>query len=464
MPASTRDLAITYGSLSVGGTTDYVVWGGWHYERDKDTALVTFRLLVTASSAANLITARATVEAALSLPRQAILLSISGTTELDLDPADNTGFNAAPSIRVVTDAPENTSLSVLYDVRIPMGLPAGYGSQTGIRELTTTRTDTPAGRGTVTFQGVVTAAGSNGARAQFAAIRASILTDKAGSGKELGVVTLEAVTSEISTDDANKVCTFRCVYEEVIYGQSLTGSPDDSEIVRPTLAIERAQRSKDNPDDNGPTTPESGGSNQTLTKSSGSPSPPVELAGTFSCWLLKSSSQDLSGKWTSKVKPWLVAQIKTFAQGGRVAINELTPTYDPFENKISARISATAFTGTGLIEFRLETEDAISYGRSIQSVWSAVPTDAYVYQGQAVITRTETRGSRVLGDAPPTDLAIPRLPTGAGWVGLGPKVRRVPKRIGLAPDQVAVTDLVVVTTYRYVTAAPAVSGDKYARR
>lgn len=462
MPASTRDLIVTYGGVSAGGTSDNLIWGGWHFEREKDSCLLSFRMLVTAASDSAFVTARNAVEVAFSTPRLALLVSLGGNTELDLDPADNTGFNAVATIRDVLDAEQNTSRSMLYDVRIAVQLPAGYASQNGLRMLRSTRTDTPAGRATITFDGEVTAYSSSGARDQVATVYAAVLTDKVGSGKELGVLVLERVALEVSTDDPNKVATFRVVYEEVIYGQSLTGAPDDSEIVRPTLVIERAEKSRDNPEDKGWTTAETGGSQ---AKAPGGSAPPdVTVSGSFTCWLLKSSSTDLRGKWTSKVKPWLIGQITLFAQGGKIAVEDLSPAFDPFENKISCRFSASVFTGSALLEYRIDTDDTVDWGRAFQPVWSDKPTDAYLFQGAATITRVETRSKRVLGDAPPTDLEVPKLPAGAGWVGQGPRVKRIPKKLGIAPNQVAVTDVVEIRRYRYVTTPPGASGDKYGRR
>ncbi|SVD47829.1 uncharacterized protein METZ01_LOCUS400683, partial [marine metagenome] len=63
MPAVTRELALTYGAVSVGGATDRLIDGYIRIDKSYATASVSFDLVITAASDAAFASEISTIEA-----------------------------------------------------------------------------------------------------------------------------------------------------------------------------------------------------------------------------------------------------------------------------------------------------------------------------------------------------------------------------------------------------------------
>lgn len=464
MPALTRDLAITYGGMAVGAATSRLIHGPWQFRRSYTTGTLTFQLLIAASSNSAFVTERNAVEVAFSTPRGALLVTLGGNTHLDLDPADFTGFNATSEIAEVAGSPYNTSRSRLYDVTISVELPADLSGQSGLGECRISRSYTPARKATITLEGFYTAvaSGTVNARDQYDASKAGLFTTKSGASDLDDSATYEKTFEEASTNDTNTRCTFRLVYEEVIVNQSV-GTLNDSEICKPSLKITRSQSSENSPEDKGAVTGEPANARTPGGPGPGKAKPPVTLTAVFECWIDKTASTNPQVKWTSKVRPWVLQQIRTHAVNGQLAVVEESPSFDRYENKITATVRAVAF-GTKLITFSIETEDTTDDGQTIAPVWSSDPLDAYVFQRPAVVTRMVTRSSLFTGSVEDPQPKVETLKQGPGWIPVGPRrSRRRRLKVGLEGDTVDCTDLVESFAMRFVK-KPTTGGGGEARK
>lgn len=453
MPALTRDLAITYAGTSVGGSTERLIHGPWEFRRSSfgpgrsALGVLTFQLLIGASSNAAFVAERSAVEAAFSTARGALLVTLGGQTHLDLDPADGTAFNATSEIGEVPGSPFNTARSRLYSVRIELELPVDLSGQNGLRECKVSRSYTPSRRATIVLEGVYTQVSTTNARDQYDAQKGTLFSTKKGSADLDDSATYEIVGEEASTNDTNTLCTFRLTYQEVLINQSVSAL-NDPDLVQPSLRITRSQRSLDSPENTGPVTGEP--SLAASLAERGPATPPVELVAVFEAWVDKNNSTNPQALWASKVRSLVLQQIRVHAVSGEFAVVEESPSFDRYENKIAATVRAIVF-GSKLISFTIETEDAIDDGLTVTPVWSPNPLDAYVFQRPVVAIRTVTRTSRFTGTTEDRGVKSETLRQGPGWIPVGP--RRVSRRrllVGLGSDSVPCSEVREVFAMRYV--------------
>jgi len=371
MPAVDRELAITYGSLSIGGSTDRLIDGYVRIEKAFATSSVEFDFVISATSEAAFATEISTVESALRTPFKDLLIEQGSSTILDLKPSTDTGLNTQPVIMKSEDI-KNTGRSRKYTVRIDCEMPADNAPTSGIRESLVNVAYSPSRRRTVTISGVGTAIAGTDARAKYEAIIGtfctSILTALGGT-YELGE---EPVTE---SDYEDKTIRFSRIYDELIYSQA--GSGDHASIVRQEIQITRSQV--------GPG--DSKGSSQVERL--------VNLACTYSAWIDKTVTQDLRGTWSS-IKSWVYRQIQTTFASGSIAIIESSPSYDYDNNRITVTIQAVGSTGSLIIEYRETFKFSMISGIVLVPVWSGDMWDKYSYQGPRSIKKTTTINKRLI--------------------------------------------------------------------
>lgn len=449
MPAVTRELKITYGTLVVGGTTDRLIDSYIQHDKGYVTSSVEFSFVITAATAAAFKTEIDLVELALRTPRSDFKVELGVELLLDLTHSTNRGFNANPTI-LKRESIADTGRSRRYTARIEFGMPADNVGTSGRRDSTVNVAYSPSRRRRVTISGVYTALPTaTAARAAYeaaiAAYATAVLSALTGT-YELA----EEPTSE--ADDQNKTLTFTRVYDELIFSQA--GAADDTAIVRQSLKIARQKV--------GP------GDSPTATRL-------VILQATYECWIDKNITQDLTGKYASPIRGFIVTQAQSVLGGGSVALVDERPEFDFDDNRISVTMTLMGQAASGILEHRVTTEDSDQFGVVLVPAWTGDPLSKYRYDGAATKQRTKTTVTRVFGNV----AGAPNVAAAAiGGGGQGPnqnkpaggqqaagaeappanelttasmskRVTRTPLRMGVDEFQFDVTDFETVEVFEF---------------
>ncbi len=215
MGISTREMVITYGSYSCGGSSASRIDGYTAVLQGTVQTGVRFDILLTADTVAAMAAACIAIEAAFRTPYKNLTVVIAGETFLTLSHTSGTGFNANPSIEKSGQVGDS-ALSRVYSVRIDFGMPADTYDSSYRRESQVRIVWSPDRRMHVSVDGTYTVNGSTSARAQYlAAIGAyasSILTALGG--------TFDLLEEHVENDDQNKVATFHRLYDEQFSGRN----------------------------------------------------------------------------------------------------------------------------------------------------------------------------------------------------------------------------------------------------
>ena len=370
MPAVDRELAISYGALSVGGTTDRLIDGYVRITKSFVTASVEFDFVISSSTEAAFATEIALVEASFRIPFKNLLVEQGSNTLLSLSHSANSGLNTMPTILKMEDL-KDTGRSRRYTVRIDCEMPADNAPTSGVRESSVNVAYSPARKREVTISGVGTAISADDARTKYEAIIdafcGSILTTLGGT-YELG----EEPNTE--TDYETKTIRFTRVYDEIIYSQA--GSSDDSRIVRQSIVISRSQI----------------GPGDTINSNA---ERLVNLSCVYSAWIDKDITQDLAGVW-SAIKGWVYSTIQNTFESGAIAITETAPNYDYDENQLTIQIAAVGSTGSKIIEHKQTVQLTTVEGVVLIPAWTGNPMSKYRYQGPQTVRRTTTTTQRKL--------------------------------------------------------------------
>lgn len=428
MPAVDRELAITYGAISIGGTTDRLIDGYVRIEKAFATASVEFDFVISATTEAAFATEISAVEDAFRIPFKDLLVEQGSSTILDLKPSTDTGLNTQPVIMKSEDI-KNTGRSRKYTVRIDCEMPADNAPTTGIRESLVNVAYSPSRRRTVTISGVGTAISGTNARAKYEAIIAafctSILTSLGGSYE----LAEEPITE---SDYEDKTIRFSRIHDEIIFTQA--GYGNHASIVRQEINITRSQVGPG--DSGGPTV-------ERL----------VNLACSYSAWIDNTLDSDLRGIWKS-IKNWVYTQIRLTFASGSIAIVESSPSYDFDNNRITVSIQAVGSTGSILIEYRETSKFSMMSGIVLVPVWSGNMWDKYAYQGPRQIKKTTTVVKRLLdqGGIVPvsatmaSDYEVSRFGIGGGmsWIPVSLDETSTRLVIGTDNETINVMDLTTV--------------------
>ena len=373
MPAVNREISITYGSFSAGGSTDLLIDSYVKIDKSFDSASVEFDFVVYSETNSGFITACEDVEGNLREPFQDLLVTQDGTTMIDLSHSTNTGLNTQPSIVKQEDLASGRSRK--YTCRIVCGLPADEGvSTTGIRDSSVNVNYSPARKRTVTISGVGTALDATLARAkyesQIGTFCGAILTALGG--------TFELTEEPTTTTDYNdKTIQFSRNYLEVIYSEA--GSANDPAIVRQSFTI---SRNKIAPGD------QTGSGAIRLTN----------LTASYDAFIDKDVTQDLKGKWEDTIKEWVYNQISSVFGSGSVAVVDTTPHFDYTENRISASVQILgADSGSTVLSASQTVEVNDISGEVLVAAWGDTPFTKYRYQGPSQRIKTITDTRRTLG-------------------------------------------------------------------
>jgi len=270
MAAATRDFAITYGSLTIGrgSSPDMPITGQIATTENHDIFSATFSFLVLGTGPSDFEGNLASARSAFRKPNQNLTITVGDTQTRDtwytFNHASGTGFNSTSEI--TKDEEEGNSgicqrLSVSIEVQLPADLLGTANGQLGRRSTTVVTDKAPSGRRTLTIDGVYTATTTNTTglaqyEASIGAYATAVQTalDSTAAWELVEEFTDIADTAESSVSPAThfgkgKVCTFRRVFEELLFrqGDSATASsPNDAEILKQRFRVQSQKYNREN--------------------------------------------------------------------------------------------------------------------------------------------------------------------------------------------------------------------------
>jgi len=378
-PAVTRSYTLVYGSLTVGGSTDYLIPGKVTFTKGYETSTVAFQVLVQSTSDATFATNCATVEAAFRLPRQAFSWTVNSQTHLSFTHSSgasgNTGFNAAPTI-TKSGAKADTGNSRLYDVSITFQMPADLSGQSGRQSGNVVVDYDPSRRIVITITGRYTALASNNAKAQYdAAIGSysSAALSAYGSG-----LTFDLVREDINPDESDKVCDFTRVYQQVLYAPTSGGLSHAS--IRSSSIRYARQR---------PAPGDSPGKSARRLET---------VAATIDCHVDNTVTTGIWALYADSIRPYLISQAQSKFSPSSTAIVDEVRDFDPSGNRLTATLTfQMVIGGGGTISYTQEVGVDNQMPVTLQDVHSGSDFGKYKFSAVGRRVRTTTEVERKFG-------------------------------------------------------------------
>lgn len=477
MPVS-RELTITYGSFTVGGSGARQITGFSIIERSFERAAIEFSFVTTATTEAAFATEVDAIEDAFRTPRLALTVTQGSATLLTLSQALNTGFDADPRI-VKRGDPGDTGRSRHYTVRIEFGQPADVTSTSYRRGSTISIDYSPSRRRTVTISGTYTAKDVVplvAARAQYLAQIASYATTVLSSIDSTSNLWEKVAEPQVETFETDKVCNFTVIYKENLFNQAI-GTLDNTSIIDPVMTI---TREKEAPGDSvSQAMSIGGGAGGALVGGGGSTvvgsSPPGSGGGaggfnfilrpkilnvTYQCGVDSEVTVNLRSLWTDTIRPFIIASVGDINDGGATILLEEKPNFEAYNNTFSATMKFVAYATT-IFEQRIHVEDTTSYGRVLVPVTSADVTEFYDYPGPVIRIRKVKEERKQLvktTDAHATVETMVKFPTASvsgingsnNWV----VVSRTPTSVNIVQglpgvDTVTIAEITIETILQY---------------
>lgn len=387
--AVTRELVITYGGFSVGGSTEYEITGPIQLHQTFESASLSFAILVRGDTASAFKTACDAVVAAFRARDVAFTVTYEGQTHLSLNPTTNTGYNTSATVAKAGDAAADTGRSRLYNVTIVGTYPAE--DLDGRRDSRISISLDASRRMTISYSGTWTADGSNGAVAAYLAGSPSWMAAQNGifgAGR-----TLELVDENYEPDRNNKELSFRAVWRQIAYAQS-AASLDHAAVVDHSFRIRV----------NKPFPGDSGSGIIRLR----------EVTVQFACAVDMSQTQDLDALWADTLLPYIDAQVTAETGASQIARVDEDADFDATANRITASVHYRCVVGaTGVIESRVTVGYDEQSGIDFTGVWTSDPLAHYADVGPATQLRVVQRRVVTLGGAEPKS----RIGGGGSMVG-----------------------------------------------
>lgn len=334
----TRDLSITYGTLTIGGSTEFYILGDWTRTVDYPSASVSCRVVVQADTEAAMQTACATFEAGVRQIDVDLSLSYGGATaHVDYSQSSNTGMNSRATATVVGGV-QQTKLVRVYDVTFEVILPADESGAGGLRTYTVSRRLGANGLSLYRMVGEFTASSSNSAVTNYE-------DGTTGGSNLLKTITdalsgtYEEVVNDYEYDRRNKVLTFEVVRAQVGYRQAV-GTTDNASIKNQTLNVSRRKVAPGDVSDA-----------RRL----------VELDVQFSCEVDASSTTAIEALYDSTIRPNIIETVRTIA-GTAVALVDEAPRFAKSQNAVSASMQFVALGESSILSHTITTVDDDEHG------------------------------------------------------------------------------------------------------
>ena len=350
-----REMSITYGGFTIGGASAvYLLHDVHRISQSYNSFMLEASVVVIGASEAAFVTNYQAVEAAFRKPRQALTV-VLGSTSRTYQSSDGTAFNARGTIGRPSGGSEfDSARSRLYNVTVELDLPADLSGDAALREKSIEVKQMATGQRIVQIAGVYTASGSTSARAQYEAQIAALL---ASIKSDLSITEWDTLEEEAATDFQDYACTFRITTKEIIFDEG-AGVVNVAAIKDHRIALTRTEL--------GP-----GDSDASVVR-------PIEMAVVYECRVDKAETQDLRELYDDTVFPYLINIVSTMTGSSLIAVKRNSPTFEKAENRISATIEMTVFSGTPLLASFTTTTDANQAPIKLVPVWDGDPHAKYV--------------------------------------------------------------------------------------
>ena len=391
MPAVTRELSITYGSLIVGGATDRVLDGKYRIVTNNYIEFILeYAFMIQKDDEDDFATEVKAVEDAFRVPRQDLKIILGSETLLELKTSDNSGFNHDPEI-IKRGEIADSGRTRRYEVRVLVELPADLAGQAGRRDSVVEVEFDESRIRTVRITGTYTGIGVVDAEAQYLAN-----IDTYTGGILVGLTgTYQRTLRRYSHDDDDKVVDFEEVFNEIIFKESIAAL-DDPAIINQVLFV---RRNRVAPGD-------SGFLEASIQGEIVRPPPDAVFGGAifdtrrltrmtieYEASIDSSVTTDLVSKWETTIRPFVLSQIKVVLGSDQGALVDEEPDFDFPANRIRARMEFLGVEAANArLEFQLKTERKDETGNVLVPVWDGNPLSKYLFQGPArrIFTVTET--------------------------------------------------------------------------
>lgn len=371
----TRILKVTYAGLTIGkdqADASYNLTDKYRVASSYSELSVEFEVVVASATRATFLAAEAALLAAYRKPDQALEVVLGSTARHDLDPADNSGFNARASC-VKVGGVEDTANSARYRCSVVVQLPADLTGRSGRQSSEVSVEVTPAGKRTVTISGAYTALSANSASDQYAS---AVSTFCSGILTGIGG-TYNLLPEQYAYDDQDKVLRFRRVYEEVFLAES-QGGTDHAAIKGQQLVIERLDLPADG-------------------DWSFDVQPLQQLRATFGCYVDSAQTTDLRSLWEDTILPHIRAQAAALT-GGTLVVVRAAPSFDLAENRIAAVLELAGDVGGAFFQADVDVFDDVDLGVRLVPVWDGLPYSRDRYDVQQRHAKTVDRSVTFSGE------------------------------------------------------------------
>lgn len=357
MPLVTRELSITYGTKTIGGTsTSCFITGVHRLFKNYERAVVECDVVCRGTSEADFNTQCAALEAAFRKPNQLLKITIGSTDFLTLTHTGNTGTLGRASCEKVGHDMDS-GRARMYRVAVVVQLPADLTGKDGLREAEIEVSATASGVRGYKVTGTYTALSSNDAvdqyEASFDALLDALETALTGTWRR--------TDHRYARDDEDKTLRFtRTAIEQ------LSTVLDNAALRGQRIVVTRAHVAP--------------GDYQGVER-------PIELLVFYDTSVDKDSTTDLEGTWESTILPWLLSHAQAVAGASSLALIKSSPTFDTAGNRITATLELFAVAGSTFFARTVRTTDDRDEGRMIWPVWDGTPYGAEDFGGKKVHLR-----------------------------------------------------------------------------
>ena len=450
MPAVTRELSITYGTFTVGGTSDTHLLDGSSritIQEDYEKASASFTVVVVGSTEAAFATNCLALENAYRIPRQTLTITQGAATLKSWSHSGNSGYYANPSCSKVNDK-ASTGRSRRYQCTVEVERPADLAGQGGRRSSSVSLIRDSDGKATVSIAGKYTATPGTSARANYAANIVAYAT--AVKTAFVPGAFWNKLHEESTHDDDNKNLDFTRVYEQVPndISQQLgntddTGDAGTNPFSQWKFSVSRSQQSVQ-----------------------ASPGKNARRLVTFTSrfeGLARANLASLRSYMDTVVITLMMNALRRqFNIGAAVLTSKVINLPSEFgsthtDSPVTVDITLVGSDGSDVFEYEYGVSQNETPGIAIQPVWDASPYKAYIFPSQATAERTITERILKIDDGGIIQTASnPSLPDASGvngtgeWITIRRDVTEKRTEEGLEANLIRLVDRTITTVQRFV--------------
>lgn len=450
MATPSRDLTVIYGSVTIGTGTedDYQLLNGWTVTGSRLSGFVSFDVVVFGTDEDDLDTKCETLKEEFRKRRTRLQLKIGSSTHKDFNNTGNIHQDSQAQFQEIDDE-WWTRLSRHYRLIVAVDYPPPESNGRTEQSVVLSHDDSQIKSLTISAQYNATSSGTakNRYEADFDGYCTSVL-NVFGTGLTFEKRGPDQITGDFLLNNELQITR---VYREIIVGQASTSLTDDSDFVGFQYNVILG---KQRPGD-------FIGSGLPAFGDTGEVKRLINIQVTCSTNVDKTSSTDLTGLYTDKIRPFLLEKAKTISGCQTIALIEEDPQFNETNNLISVsmRISGAIEGINQVIAFSVQTIIQDDYGRLIIGAWDGNPYSYYVIQGKAKKNRVVTETKQEVGGG--RDLygvvgrgSMPDKGKDSGWITLFKDTSESPTVIGFAEngdaESMPITQTTVRTAQQYI--------------